>query len=494
MYENHFGLNERPFRNVPDTKMFFNGGGRGDILRELRFAIESGEGIIKVVGEVGSGKTMLCRMLDESLSGKVQVVFLSNPSLEPEYILHAVAQELGLPVTHAINRFTVQQTLQDYLLKQHESGKQVVVLIEEAQCMPPRTLEEIRLMSNLETQKKKLLQLVLFGQPELDMILGRSDLRQFNERISYALYLKPFTLEEHREYLNHRLRVAGYAGPELFNAVVVKHIYKFAKGSVRRINLLADKTLLAAYAYNDTTITIKHARSAAEDSKYIERVHTGVPIKYVIAISTIAVIAILFIFQSAYLDDQVTNSSTETATNKIENTSDKYEFTLKSPETGSNNNADRNSTSHSIASARIKTPLSVAAASPFSGNKTEIKNTAGKPSLAQIQLDRTMKWLKNADKSQYTIQLMTAFVEDPSKLYQLEDILKNKVTPKDTENFLVFRGRVNEQPVLVVCYRLFPRTAPARTAIDNLIPALKRYHPFVRNVSAIVNEIGDKNA
>jgi len=293
MYENHFNLQERPFRNIPDTKMFFDDSDRGEILRALCYAIDSGEGIIKVVGEVGSGKTMLCRKLNEVLPENVKVVFLANPSLEPEYILHAVAKELGIRVSLKSNRLSVQQSLQKFLVKQHQQGNRVIVLIEEAQCMPPRTLEEIRLMSNLETEKHKLLQLVLFGQPELDEILDRGDLRQFNERISYALYLKPFSLDDVTHYLHHRLTTAGYDGPALFNTDVIKQIYKFSKGSLRRINLLADKILLAAYTNNEKKITLKHARLAIEDSKYIDQVKKTLPYQYIVP-AGITVVAILF--------------------------------------------------------------------------------------------------------------------------------------------------------------------------------------------------------
>ena len=484
MYENHFNLNERPFRNVPDTKMFFEGGGRGDILCALKFAIESGEGIIKVVGEVGSGKTMLCRMLDESLSGKVEVVFLSNPSLEPEYILHAVAQELGLPVTLTTNRFTVQQTLQRYLLKQHEKNKQVVVLIEEAQCMPPRTLEEIRLMSNLETEKQKLLQLVLFGQPELDQLLGRADLRQFNERISYALYLKPFTLDEHREYLNHRLYVAGYRGPDLFNEQVVKHIYKFAKGSVRRINLLADKTLLAAYAYNDTSINIKHARSAAEDSKYIERVNTGLPTMVAVPAGVLAIVLMIVFFQPQYFNETTTtldNNENVFLDDNEPNTSIAQHTPVQAPVPDLKANKIEHNTED----------LYLTKIDNISKNTTTVESHT---SLSGIRVKETMEWLKTAERSQYTIQLMTAFVNQPSELYDLEDILKNDVDADELKDFLVFRGKANGMPVYVICYRIFSSLNPARSALMDLPPILKRYRPFVRNVRSIMQEIGDTNA
>jgi len=499
MYEKHFNLKERPFRNVPDTRMFFNGGGRGDILSALRFAIESGEGIIKVVGEVGSGKTMICRMLNESLSGKVQVVFLSNPSLEPDYILHAVAQELGLPIELSTNRFTVQQLLQDYLLEQHANKMQVVVLIEEAQCMPARTLEEIRLMSNLETEQKKLLQLVLFGQPELDVLLNRPDLRQFNERISYALNLKPFTFEEHREYLNHRFLIAGYQGPELFNAVVLKHIYKFAKGSLRRINLLADKTLLAAYAYNDSVITIKHARSAAEDSKYIDRGNIGVPLKYVVPASIIAIAVFAFLFNENYLNENTTPDVVAIQSNAIAVTEQIAETITASVSESVTPDYDDIETpelkiSESVAENDIVETSKIESKSPENNYSfTKVSSQSSNQLFVETRLEETIDWLKTADRSQYTIQLMTAFVNEPAELYEIEEMLKNQVEKSELKNFYIFRGNAKGLSVFVICYRIFPGLSGARNALVSLSPMLKRYRPFIRNVSSILLEIDDSD-
>ena len=192
MYLEHFGLDRPPFRITPDTSLFYEGSKRGAALEALVYAIKSGEGIIKVVGEVGSGKTMLCRMLqtrlpqnvetvylanpmlcrmlEVRLSGIVDVVYIANPSLSPDNILHVIAHELHLDVSNKDSKLDVMQKLQAYLLRKHADNRQVVVFVEEAQSMPVETLEEIRLLSNLETDKHKLLQMVLFGQPELEFV------------------------------------------------------------------------------------------------------------------------------------------------------------------------------------------------------------------------------------------------------------------------------------------------------------------------------------
>ena len=178
MYLEHYGLDRQPFKITPDTSMFYEGSKRGAALEALIYAISSGEGIIKVVGEVGSGKTMLCRMLEVKLSDIVDVVYIANPSLSPDNILHVIAHELHLDVRNDESKLDVMQKLQVYLLRKHADNRQVVVFVEEAQSMPVETLEEIRLLSNLETDQHKLLQMVLFGQPELDDKLAQPQIRQ----------------------------------------------------------------------------------------------------------------------------------------------------------------------------------------------------------------------------------------------------------------------------------------------------------------------------
>src|SRR5262245_23646556 len=167
MYNNHFGLSQAPFKITPNTEFFFSGGNRGPVLEALIYAITHGEGIIKVTGEVGSGKTMLCHMLQTRLPSHIETVYIANPSVSPEEILHAIAFELQLGMGREASRLEAMQALQAYLLKRHAEGKRVVVFVEESQSMPLPTLEEVRLLSNLETKSDKLLQIVLFGQPEL---------------------------------------------------------------------------------------------------------------------------------------------------------------------------------------------------------------------------------------------------------------------------------------------------------------------------------------
>ncbi len=269
MYYNYFGLKQAPFKITPDPRLFFTGGNRGATLDALIYAITSGEGVIKVVGEVGSGKTMLCRMLEVELPRNVEIVYFANPRLAPEHVLHAIAFELKLPVNNGDDRLKVLQVLQDFLLRKHADNRRVVVFIEEAQSMPVATLEEIRLLTNLETSEDKLLQIVLFGQPELDDTLGLHEIRQLRERITYHFYLAPFTADEIRAYINSRLLACGYRAGEPFTPAAVRAIARHSRGLLRRINILADKAMLAAYAENATRVDRRHVLIAAQDSEFL---------------------------------------------------------------------------------------------------------------------------------------------------------------------------------------------------------------------------------
>jgi len=281
MYLDFFSLKKFPFRITPDPSMFFPGGanGPGVVLNALVYAVTSGEGIVKVVGEVGSGKTMLCRMLEERLPDSVEIVYIANPNLSARDIIYAIAFELELDVDSSTERLMVMHKLQSYLLKKHGEGGAVVVFIEEAQGMPIETLEEIRLLSNLETHRHKLMQIIMFGQPELDKNLQGKNIRQLKERITHSFYLEPMSQEQTSDYLHYRMQAAGCPWPKVFTAKAEKLLNKASKGLTRRVNILADKSLMAAYASSSIQpghqfgaiqqkVLPQHVKAAIKDSGY----------------------------------------------------------------------------------------------------------------------------------------------------------------------------------------------------------------------------------
>ena len=266
LYLKHFGLREAPFKITPTTEFFYAGGRRGEILHALQYAITSGEGIMMISGEVGSGKTMLLRTLIEKLPGDTEIVYIPNPSLSGNEILYHICEELNLEID--VTRSDTVRRLQNYLIEKHAAGHRVIAFIDEAQAMPDESLEEIRLLSNLETSRNKLLQIVLFGQPELDDKLRRQNMRQLRERITVALNLQPFTYRDVREYISTRLSAAGYNGPPLFSDDAGKLIAAISQGLSRRINVLADKSMLSAFERNGLSINYGDAKRAAKDVKF----------------------------------------------------------------------------------------------------------------------------------------------------------------------------------------------------------------------------------
>lgn len=270
LYLEHFGLKEAPFRITPHTDFFFDGADRGATLEALLYATLHEEGIVKVVGEVGSGKTMLCRVLIERLPAHVETVYLANPSFTRDEILHAVAEELDIEVprervTGALN------ALHDRLIESYGGGRRTVILIDEAHAMPEETLEQVRLLSNLETSRHKLLQIVLFGQPELDEVLALASMRQLKDRITHSFRMRPLQAAEVGTYLSFRMRAAGYRGPDIFAPAAVTLIARAAGGLSRRINILADKSLLSAYSEGAHGVGVRQARAAIADSEFAPR-------------------------------------------------------------------------------------------------------------------------------------------------------------------------------------------------------------------------------
>jgi type II secretory pathway predicted ATPase ExeA len=266
LYLEHFGLNEPPFRITPHTDFFFEGAERGATLEALAYAVLHDEGIVKVSGEVGSGKTMLCRMLMERLPAEVATIYLATPSLARDEILHAIADDLELKLPE--RRTVALRELQEHLIALYGAGRRVVILIDEAHVMPEDTLEQVRLLSNLESSRHKLLQIVLFGQPELDATLAKPSLRQLRDRITHSFRMRPLAAPEVAKYLAFRMRAAGYRGPDVFAPRAARRLARASGGLTRRINILADKALLAAYSEASHAVTERHVRAAVADSEF----------------------------------------------------------------------------------------------------------------------------------------------------------------------------------------------------------------------------------
>ena len=469
MYREFFSLKQPPFRITPDTHLFYSGAKRGAILDALVYAIMNGEGIIKVVGEVGSGKTMFCRMLETRLPRHIQIVYIANPSLSPENILHAIAYELQINLDADTNKLEVMQKLHSYLLDRYAENQQTVVFIEEAQGMPLATLEEIRLLSNLETEESKLLQLVMFGQPELDQNLAEPSIRQLRERITHNFELEPLQTSEVLEYINFRMWVSGFHGPELFNQKVAKKIAHYSKGLIRRINILSDKTLLAAYADSTRTITKKHVITAALDSQFKSNdmfgrtIHPIINTLFILFIGVlIGAMSFLFFFKESFKNDFVVSFFSQNNHNvPADNNKNLNNPTLK--------------TTVQNRSTEIVEPAVQQQGQP-SPNAKHIDGLA-------LSVEASKTWLVSAETGDYSIQLRTFEKISSSQFVRFIDGLPDELLQDQVHFF--YETNTNGKTILSVLYSDFSAIKVALKTLDELPEKLNRWHPFVRSIKQI---------
>lgn len=266
MYRQHFGLKEHPFSLTPDTQFYFNSQSHREVLSTLLLALRHSEGFIKIVGEVGTGKTLLSRKLLASLGDTFITAYIPNPFLTPDELKWFLAEEIGIAYSPEIPSYQLLKDINLRLVELAQQKRQVVLIVDEAQAMPRETIESLRLLTNLETEKSKLLQVVLFGQPELDELLDRPDLRQLKQRIVFSEYLQTIPKASLPDYLAYRLASAGYRGASLFSYSARALLYKASGGVPRLINVIAHKAMLAAYGQAANRVGRSHMVRAITDT------------------------------------------------------------------------------------------------------------------------------------------------------------------------------------------------------------------------------------
>ncbi len=439
MYFQFFGLKTAPFRITPDTRRFFGGGHRAAIFDALRYAIDSGEGIVKVTGEVGTGKTMLCRMLQAAIHETVAIAYLANPKLAESDIITAILLELGEPVESATSQLQQQHCLQNFLLNQHRLGRRVVVMVEEAQCMSNAALESLRLLSNLETGQEKLLQLVLFGQPELNERLAQNEMRQLRDRITHSLELAPLSTEDVEDYVRFRLHSAGFRGSEIFNRKAYRLLAKASSGLIRRIHILADKALMAAFSNQSHQVTKHHMHLAIADADfethkswvYDAWLGTGLAA----ALTTVSLLGLHF-HNRANTQPDAAGYTVSTATNTVS------ELKL-----------------HAL---------------------LEIHPAAGAP-IVSSRLSATQSWLDNSTEK-LTIQVLLTDNDDVQKLEKLFE--RTELSPL-LERIYIQETSVDGRRRWNVLYGEFNNKRMAKQIIKHLPSILKTHKPYIRSLNSL---------
>jgi type II secretory pathway predicted ATPase ExeA len=518
MYLSHFGLDEPPFRITPNTEFFFEGANRGATLDALLYAITHDEGIVKVSGEVGSGKTMLCRVLINRLPTNVETIYLSNPSLSREEILHAIAEDLHLTLKGRRTALLLR-ALQEHLIQRYAEGRRVVVLIDEAHAMPAESLEEIRLLSNLESNRHKLLQIVLFGQPELDDHLNLPNMRQLKERITHSFRLEPLIRSDIESYIEFRMRAAGYRGQGGFSKAALRLIASASQGLTRRVNILADKALLSAFADNAQQVQVRHARAAVKDSGF-RRIQRAFNPWWLAATGLAAGLALGIAAQLFPVRDwlpeglqpasaakgpevppasrdsvpaapqgaQVKSLGASTAAESAPHAAAAH-ATEGSPRTAAPNAptvplgdsrpepgaAERREPSAALSPLQtVDVPSTPAPIDPDEG-------------LIQSELIRerhaaTQRWLQQTPADRYSIQLLTA---TESEVVWMENFLRRAVELVSADQLYVYSWKVNGRLNYRVSYGTYDSAQQSVVAIAQLPAPLRAYRPYPETVAAI---------
>jgi len=290
MYLYHFGLTELPFTLTPNTAFYVGLEPHNEALAVLLTALKTGEGFIKVVGEVGTGKTLLCRKLLNEIPEHFVTAYIPNPYLKPDELRRAVAVELGVKQAQRMSVQLLTQRIQQRLLELHHEGHSVVLILDEAQALPEESLEALRLFTNLETETRKLLQVVLFAQPELDARLATTKFRQLKQRITFSYKLRPMTIPEVQHYIQYRMQIAGYKGATLFSHALAKKVAKVSQGIPRLVNVLCHKMLMLSYGQGQYQLTNKHLSAAIKDTESTE---SSSSLKWTITIAVISITLII---------------------------------------------------------------------------------------------------------------------------------------------------------------------------------------------------------
>jgi type II secretory pathway predicted ATPase ExeA len=512
MYESFFGLNGLPFKITPDDRIFYGGAQRQEVLDALIYTVERGEGLITVIGEVGTGKTTLARVLAKRLPEGVRIASIYMPNVQPLDMLYMIAQELALKISAHQPKYVVLEALREYLLSQHVAGQRILLLIDEAQSMPLETLEELRLLSNMQTDDFKLLQIMLFGQQELEQILNLPSVRQVKDRIVYHLDLQPFSIESLSEYLEFRMRIVGYRGEKFFSDDVVSAIHQATNGFPRAVNKLADHVLMSAFAEQSERVFLRHvtvpisAVSIQVRERYprlLSVIKSSLIIQVALGLLAVVIVVLFFSILFSY-DKAVVNVTEErhsevlapraslTASLPSESPALATEFRAEQALSTTRDNSMDPVAKSSDVSAVVS---SVVQQSAVKFAATEVKvNVKHYPlSYWQDNHRRTLNRLSELSLSAaYSLQLMS----DPWRLRDEFSVLARSVTERLADKPVFFTDYVlsDGRARIALLYGVYNSREEAQAALDTLPEFAKSYAPVVVALKSVIKQMSLSNA
>jgi type II secretory pathway predicted ATPase ExeA len=501
MYRKYFGLTSLPFKTTPDISVFYKHGSRQEILEALLYTITRGDGIVKVTGEVGCGKTMLLRLLATSLPRNFSIVYINSPNLSAKDMILYICTELHLQVDSSMLKFTLLNTLKTELVKLHSKGNQVVMLIDEAQSMTLDLLEEIRLLSNLETSDDKLIQIVLFGQPELDVALQNERIRQLKSRISFNIYIPPLTPLEVKTYLNYRMRKSSYEGLDLFDVKISKKIHKMSAGLPRAINIIADKLLMSAYGSGDSIITkkqIKLVSGLKENGSLNDCFYK----KSVVLIMFLSLLLILIFYAlssermavsiNALIQNNHDNKVLEVVSAE-DTTSDNLVKIVPVIDSESSKMNAKSSTLQAdvlINTQPVEYPnFSLVSVSDFESVSKELNALVNNPKRLSTLLrlhTESIVWIRGLPAEGYIVQLATATLDEVGSVLAF---YKRSEMPIDSMHILIDSNQKDGKFRLKVFYIASESYSKLMRAINGLPQKMTASRPFVRTVKQVVSNL-----
>ena len=457
LYLDHFGLAKPPFQITPDLGFFFSGGRRGDILSALLHVAQHEEGIMTLVAEVGSGKTMLARLLLSRLPSSICTIYLANPSFSRDEILGAIGRELGLTNLPTSTEARLAALHQE-LLNRHSAGQRVLLVIDEAHAMPPESLEEVRLLSNLETEQHKLINIMLFGQPELDVTLLDRRMRQVRDRVIHRFELTALPADEAAAYVDHRLRAAGWQGGALFAPAAMALLIKASGGRARRINLLADKALLAAYANGKSSVQIEQVRTAVSELHDDIAAPSPWRLSKAWAWAALAVTGVLMVAgvvwtrHSAVAPVSIAGSAAPLVSSPVVSTPEAVAIT-------------------------VPTPLPALINKPAVSAEAPVLPAVAPPWLAVLMpfIESTQAQLQSGELSGYTLQIAALPREPAAAAY-----VKSLSQQIDPQQIYAQLSHYNGKDFIAVFVGSYPSSAKANAALIDLPAPLKVNKPIVR--------------